>query len=437
MSKAGVGTFITENHELASSGLALFDQPIIDNSLLHGKFLTVYPSSVLQDNGPFDFIIPSDGQEFTDLPYTRLEGCIEIVKLADGGTVTDEEVNAYVNLLPQSLFRQIEVSVNNTQIADLSTPTYAYKSFIETILTFPKDVKETTLKLEHFSRDLINLENNFVLAENSEFKIRHSMVKNGKIYFSMLLHIDFFHSTKLLLPGCEIKLKLLRNSDAFSLLGATQLTKIKIHELKLMIRRVTVDPIISSKIEDTLAKTPAIYPIAQSKIKTFLIAKDVKQERISNIFRGVLPRSVIIGFVTTDAANGTINHNPYKFETFKLNHFQMYINGDPLLTEAFQPNFGKKQYFREYRWFMDNLGWAHDKESNGVQMDHYKTNTFFLPFDLSPDLSNGATLSQLKEGSLDILVAFEQNLPSNIQMIVFATFNELLLIDKDRNVTLV
>ena len=436
MSKAGVGTFITENHELASSGLALFDQPIIDSSLLQGKFITIYPSSVLQDNGPFDFIIPSDGQDFTDLPFTRLEGCIEILNLA-GATLTDTDINAYVNLLPQSLFKQIEVSVNNTQIADLSTPTYAFKSYIETVLTYPKDAKETTLLLEHFNKDTIDKENIFTLLNSISFNKRNQFAKKGKIYFSMLLHIDFFHSTKLLLPGCEIKLKFIRNSDTFSLLGDTLQAKIKFHELKLMIRRVTVEPTIASKIEDAINKTPAIYPITQSKIKTFLIPKDVRQERISNIFRGVLPRSIIVGFVTTDAANGTINANPFKFEHFKLNHFQMYINGDPLLTEAFQPDFANSKFFREYRWFMDNLGWAHDKESNGVTMAEFKTNTFFLPFDLSPDLSNGATLSQLKEGSLDVLVSFNENLAQNVQMIVFATFNELLLIDKDRNVTLV
>ena len=436
MSKAGVGTFITENHELASSGLALFDQPIIDSSLLQGKFITIYPSSVLQDNGPFDFIIPSDGQDFTDLPFTRLEGCIEILNLA-GATLTETDINAYVNLLPQSLFKQIEVSVNNTQIADLSTPTYAFKSYIETVLTYPKDAKETTLLLEHFNKDTLEKENIFTLLNSISFNKRNQFAKKGKIYFSMLLHIDFFHSTKLLLPGCEIKFKFIRNSDTFSLLGDTLQAKIKFHELKLMIRRVTVEPTIASKIEDAINKTPAIYPITQSKIKTFLIPKDVRQERISNIFRGVLPRSIIVGFVTTDAANGTINANPFKFEHFKLNHFQMYINGDPLLTEAFQPDFANSKFFREYRWFMDNLGWAHDKESNGVTMEEFKTNTFFLPFDLSPDLSNGATLSQLKEGSLDVLVSFNENLAQNVQMIVFATFNELLLIDKDRNVTLV
>lgn len=435
MSKAGVGTFVTEDHELASSGLALFDAPTVDTSLIYGKYLTVYPSSVLNDMGPHDFIIPSDGQEFTDLPYTRLEGCIEITKL-DGSKVADADLNAYVNLLPHSLFKQIECSINGVQIADLSAPTAAYKAAIETILSFPNAAKETTLQLEHFSKDTLGKENDFTLGTDS-FKKRHAIVKNGKIYFSMILHLDFFQSHKFLLPKCEIKLKFIRNEDNFSLLGATAITKIKIHELKLLVRRITVDPDIVTKIESRLSKTPAIYPVAMSKIKNYIINKNSKTERISNIFRGILPRSIIVTFVKSDAYNGVISSNPFVFEHFKLNYFQAYINGEPLLTEVFQPNFSKNKFTREYRWFMDNLGWAHDRDSNGVTMEEYKTNTFFLPFDLSPDLSNGATLTQPKDGSLDFLVSFEEALPQNINMLVFATFNEAVIIDHLRNVTLV
>ena len=132
-----------------------------------------------------------------------------------------------------------------------------------------------------------------------------------------------------------------------------------------------------------------------------------------------------------------ISANPFVFEPFKLNHFQAYVNGEPLLTEVFQPDFANGKFTREYRWFMDNLGYAHDRDSNGITMEEYKTNTFFIPFDLSPDLSNGATLTQPKDGSLDFLVSFDQALPENINMLVFATFNEVILIDNLRNVTLV
>ncbi len=182
MSRAGVGTFVTEDHELASSGLALFDIPAVDKSLVHGKFLTVYPSSVLNDMGPHDFIVPSDGQDFTDLPYTRLEGSIEIVK-PDGTAITDTEVNAYVNLLPQSLFKQIECSINGVQIADLSAPTAAYKAYIETVLTFPNAVKETTLKLEYFEKDKVGQENTFSLTNNETFKKSMILLKQEKFIF--------------------------------------------------------------------------------------------------------------------------------------------------------------------------------------------------------------------------------------------------------------
>ena len=436
MSKAGVGTFVLEDHELASNGFALFDTPLVDSSMVHGKFLSIYPATVLKDAGPHEFLIPSDGLDFTYLPYTRLEGCIEIVK-TDGGAVTDDQLNAYVNLLPQSLYKQIEVSINGTQIADLSTPTYAFKSFIETILTFPKDVKETTLLLEHFDKDTLGKENIFVVADSDSFHKRHEKVKKGKKKFSMILHIDFFHINRYLLPGCEIKLKMIRNDDKFSLLGATHLTRIKFHELKLQIRRLTAHPSILDGMEKKLATTPAIFPVAQSKIKTFIINRDVKQERISNIFRGVLPRSFIVAFVDSAAYDGAINRNPYCFENYKLNHFQAYINGEPLLTEVMQPDFSNDNFYHEYRHFMDNLGWSHDKESMGITMEEFKTNSFFIPFDLSPDLSNGASLTPLKEGSLDFLISFEEKLPKNIYLLVLATFNEVVLIDKDRNVTLV
>jgi hypothetical protein len=50
---------------------------------------------------------------------------------------------------------------------------------------------------------------------------------------------------------------------------------------------------------------------------------------------------------------------------------------------------------------MDNLGWAHNIDFNAFTMKEFNSNSFVLPFDLFPDLSNGATLSQLYDGSLD------------------------------------
>ena len=195
-------------------------------------------------------------------------------------------------------------------------------------------------------KDTMNKEETFTL-DCPSFKKRQEEAKKGKIYFNELLHLDFFHSSKLLLPGCEIKLKFIRNADTFGLLGTAQLVKIKIHSLKLFIRRIAVKPEIVNRIEQQLKSTPAIYPQAKSKIQSFTVNKDVNSTRISNVFNKILPRTILVTFVDTKAFDGNISKNPFFFQHFKLNRFQVYINGEPLLKEVFQPYFTKNNYYRE------------------------------------------------------------------------------------------
>ena len=434
-SNAGVGTFVTEAHELASNGLDIFSGPMVDGSLLHGKTMTIYPSSVLTDTGPYDFIIPSDGQDWIDLPYTRLEGLIEIKKL-DGSLLTATDLNAYVNLLPHAIFKQIEVYINGTLVSDLSTPTYPWKCMIEKLLSYPEDVKKTALQLEMYDEDTLNKEHVFTLDCKS-FKSRHTKAMNGKCYFSIVLHSDIFHSVKYLMPGCEIKLKLIRNSDDFVLLGATKIAKTKISDLHLQVRRVTVEEGLLDKLESTLSTRPAIYPLTPGKIKTATIFKDMKSDRVANIYRGILPKSIIFCFVKSKAFDGDVASNPFVFEHFDLNHFQVYINGEPHFPQPLQPDFESGDYCREYRWFLDNIGLGHGSNAVGITMEDFKTNKFFIPIDFSPNLSNGFDLTPPQSGFIDVLLSYKNPLPQNITMISYATFNEILTIDKERKVTLV
>ncbi len=232
---AGVGSYIESQQKLATTGIDLFTLPEIEASLITGTSITVYPQNAINDTGPYDFLIPSDDNDYTFLPLTRLYGELEVVK-ADGTAVTAAEKNGIVNLFPHSIFKQIECSINGTQIVDLSTPTYPYKAFIETHLSFNQHAKEGHLYCECYTKETVGKENNFEIGTAAEpnptFDIRKKRCES-KIYFSMILHIDLFQSERYLLPGCEIKLKFIRNDDKFSLLGNTQVTKIKVNELFL------------------------------------------------------------------------------------------------------------------------------------------------------------------------------------------------------------
>lgn len=339
------------------------------------------------------------------------------------------------------MFRQIELSLNNTQINDLSTPTYAYKAYLENHLTYDDDMKNSTLEAcELYVKGTSGESESYTTANGNGCVTRRAkVIPNKKVFFSLLLHVDFFHCKKFLLPGVDMKLRFIRNDDSFSLIApATNTTryKIKFNKMYLTIRRITLDPLISSAIEQSLSSTPAIYNHVQSKMKTYLINQGIQQQHISQIIRGKLPRSIIISFVTAKAFDGDIANNPFCFKHFNINYLNVMINGEPIVPSVFQPDFANDNYIYEYRWFLDNIG-LHNEMSNGITFSEYKNGSCFFPFDLSPDLCNSTSFHGSLQGGLDIHVGFSTPLSENIVCVIYASYDENVLIDKDRNVSIV
>lgn len=441
--KSGVGTFVTDELELLGNGLDLFTPPPVENALVHGKTVYHYPVTAVTNTGPYTFLIPSEGNDYTYLPYTRLEGEISVTAL-DGSAITDSIANSLVNLFPQTLFSQIECEVNGVSVNDISTSTYPLKAFIETHLTYGDDAKKTTLACEYYEKDEVGKESELIVADttskkaNTRVKNSHALLKKGKrIPFSMILHVDFFHSQRYLPPGCNLKLKLIRSRDEYTLLGASVASKINIHDLKLRTRRITVDSRIVEEHETKLNSSPMIFPITQSTITNHLLNAGNQTYRLSRAISGKIPRCVIIGFLKSTAFDGAVNTNPFSFGNFGLNYMQMYVGGEPILAEAFKPNFEDGLCIREYRHFMDNIGIAHENETNGITLEDFKSNSCFFAFDLTPDLCNGMHFHGINSGTIDLSLGFKTALTENLTVIIFSSSSEIITIDKERNISFV
>lgn len=441
MDKLGVGTFVTDKLELMGNGLDLFTPPHTENTLVHGKTVYHYPVTAITNTGPYTFIVPSEGNDYTYLPYTRLEGEISVTA-TDGSAVTDTIANSLVNLWPQTLFSQIECEVNGVSVNDLSSATYALKAYLETHLTYGNDAKQTTLACEYYEKDDVGREDEVIIKDDGTKKANkrvsksHTMLKKGKrIPFSMILHVDFLQSQRYLPPGCSMKLKLCRSKDEMSILGSSLQTKINIHELKLKTRRITVDSRIVDEHESKLNTSPMLMPITQSTITNVLLNKGNQTYRLSRILSGKIPRSIIIGFLKSTAFDGSVSDNKFKFQHFGLNYLQLYVGGEPLLPEAFKPDFTDGICIKEYRSFLDNIGIAHENETNGITLEDFKSNSCFFAFDLSPDLCNGFCGHGYQHGTVDISLGFKAALEDNVSVVVYSSTSEILAIDKERNVS--
>ena len=436
MDKLGVGTFITSQSELTTDCLNVFQVPPVDATLKEGKTVYYYPLNAISDSGPFEFIVPKDPDSWTALPLTRLEGELEISKRDASAWADATDLVSVVNLFPQSIHKHCEVELNGIQVCDLSSPTYAWKAYIEKHLTYTKDAKESHLLCELYLKDTEGKESLFATTTAS-WNQRKNKLKNRKFNFSCIIHSDFFQSKTWLLPNNELKLKLIRNQDDFSLLGATDMAnkyKIGVKNLKLAIRRIKIDKAVDLAIEAKLENSPAIYEVTQSKIKTFLVPTGTKTIDFPSILQGNLPRHVIFGFLGAKSFNGAIDANPFYFNHRNVNLFNLKINGSPVVPTPFTPDFAGDNYTREYRWFLDNVGIQHENETNGITRTEWMTNSCFWPFDLTPDLCNGFHIHEGRQGNMDLSLSFSEETTENLHMLVYGSFNSAIQIDKFRNV---
>jgi hypothetical protein len=426
----GLGTHVHDLTEIMSDGLDIFNLPQSDNSILQGKTIEHHMiTAINENNNVFEFVIPSEGHEYTYLPLTRLEGEIQITK-SNGTAIGDNDLVAPVNLISSALFRQVECDINGFQVADLTSPTYHYKAYLETLITYGIDAQNTHLQAALYEPDTVGQEETFTAACASFVKRKNWIVAHGnKLYFSTPIFIDFFQSHRFLIPGPTIKLKFLKNDDKFCLMSGTNDWKLKVNNLTISTRKLKIHNTITEKHSEIIKKQPALYPIKQSKIKTYVINSGITATTLSGVFRGKLPIKAVFGFVKSDAFNGTFDTNPWLFQPFDVSYVGFLINGSPYPTCTLQPDFASGKCVREYRHFLDNVGITHENESNCIGLDRYKKNSALFAYDFSGDLCNGFHKHPTESGFVDIELHFRTALAQNITVVLYATYDEIVEID--------
>ena len=107
-------------------------------SLKQGKTVTYFvPPSKLDGMGPYELTIPSMDTEWTNGQSGQMFFWkFKIVKVSGSGVESDCTTEDYsvINLLGNSIFKQLELYVGNVNVIDQSVSAYPYKCITETLL---------------------------------------------------------------------------------------------------------------------------------------------------------------------------------------------------------------------------------------------------------------------------------------------------------------
>ena len=345
-----------------------------------------------------------------------------------------------INLFLHSLFSDVEVSLNETPVTS-SNNTYAYRAYIETLLSYGTTAKQSQLTSQLYYKDEVSAMEehdpyNAAAAANKGFIARSAHTIRSRT-FDMIggIHSDLFFQDKYILSDVGMRIRLVRNKDAFCLMAAAGSTfKVKILECKLYVRKVKISPSVFIAHNKALEVGNAKYPIRRAVCKTYTIPAGNLNHTQENLFTGQLPTRIVIGCVDNDAFNGRYAKNPYNFKHFDLNQLKVYLDGQQHSVIPVEPNFTTNNYIAAYANLFAGTGKLMKDEGTDIRREDFRAGYALYAFDLTADLAEEGHFNLMKHGNVRLDLKFLVALPNTINVIAYAEFESVLEIDKSRNI---
>ena len=398
--------------------LCLFKPVPQQKDILHSN-VVVLQSSVAMDNPSYIQFQRNGTNQFIDLVATKLMLSFKVTK-KDGSTIPSDTKVYPIQALQATLFKNMEVYFNN-QIVEAGNSYDAFTSHLDYYLQYGAQSKKNQLKCIGYGTIA---ERKILVAESKE------------VHLFGPLCADIVTATKgrLLLPKVDLRITLYRHEDNFVLIkeDATDYV-LKITGCELHLRTVEICPEKMKEIDGHLNKYGAIYPIIRRQGAGFSIPTGSQRVSHTGLFPSQMPRSVFCVFVDSDAANGSMTKDPFKYENFGITKLALKKGGMDLIGPPYTPDFSlgnNTGIVRELYSLFETLGKAGFDLDTGINLEAYKTSPVFA-YNLAPDLDQHEIMQPFESGNLTVDVEFKEATKKPITLIMIAFYDAVIRINKD------
>jgi len=297
-------------------------------SVENGNWIEYHPLTTVGDDSPIEFDINGTGEDYIDLANTMLLVRAKIINM-DGTDTVDADPVGPVNLWLHSLFSQVDIPLNGTQVTT-STNTYPYRAMIETLLSYNDDTKMSQLTASLFYEEQAGRMDvvDFREAARNRGLWNRSRFTCGSRVVDMIgrIHADIFFQNRYRLNEVNVKIKLVRSRNSFCVMS-TKAFQAKIDSAIMFVRKVKLSLSVFLAHAKALVNSTAKYPIRRAVCKTITIPNTFRDINVEKLFSGQLPSRLVIGLIANDAFNGSYDRNPFNFAHFNLMEISVYSDG--------------------------------------------------------------------------------------------------------------
>ena len=397
-------------------------------------------SSLSNEMGPIEFFSSGQSALYTDLSRTKLYLKCAVLH-QDETPIADDEKISVINLVLQTLWNEVSVYLNG-KLVSCQTCNYPYKSYIKFILNKGGEALNSQCQSQLYYKDENPGSSHCDPSTSSNLGLyKRSNVIKGSREFELegTLLEDVFAIRKYLINGVDLYIKLNRNPTSFVLMTpeVDKVYKLKITDAVLKCLRIKVDPGVIIAHSKKLESKPARYQFMKSEVKTYNIPKDSSLMVWDNAWPNAVPKSVVIGLVSSAGLNGSLTRNPLFFSNFNVTSVGLYINGETYPHQPYKLDFDKKQYATAYQALFDVSELGGTREGLNIQQSDFAEGYALYVFSLAPGYFSQDHVNLIKQANTRLEIRFAQPLSEAVTCVALSEFNAELTIDKTRDVHMI
>jgi hypothetical protein len=434
-----------EKTKFYPSELLLFKKPEIITCYKAKRVKTLRSTIPLEGGAnPLQFDIPAEPNTYTDLQNTKLKLQVQIT-VTDGKTpaTKDSKVICCQNLM-HSIFKDLEMTINNTIITD-PNQLYGYTSYFEKLIGNSKEVLKSRGELFGYGIDDYTKGIQKLTDDTTNPFIAAATAWCGdagkKFTFTDNLCLPLCNQDLMLPANTTVRLKLSPQDPKFYMIGkdntvTTSAAKVTILDAELYVAQTEYESGLHYGLEENRLKENVRYAFSGGRAQTITIPSGVNHFATQAMFQGKIPFKILMALVDDSAFTGAqSNLNPFYFEHANLQEVELKCGWRNLPLIPYKMNFADGDYNQAYESLLQNLGMdlIQDRALSITPKEWANGNTFFF-FNVAIGPCDPTEPSVEPDvGDCFLEFTFRANTTKHYKCIVIGYGNQTLQIDKFNN----